>query len=85
MVEKKFLLYTEHGCPRCEEIKDYLKDNNIDFDEVKLYKGERPDITEIPMICLENKCVVGFDKKALFELIKQREIMIEDGVKEDGK
>ena len=72
--EKKIRIYTETGCPRCEEAINYLKNRGVVFEEIKLYKGERPDIVEVPMICLQDKCVIGLKKEEINKLVE-----VEDG------
>ena len=78
--KKSLVLYSDSRCPVCDEMKAYLRKQKISFTEIEL--DSHPDIEReigigvVPVICKVNKkgkskCVIGFNKKKLGELIKK--------------
>ena len=57
--------------------KDYLKEREVDFEEknVQTDKEARNELmamgyTGVPVICIDDEQIVGFDKNRLDELLK---------------
>ena len=67
----KLKVFTQKGCPYCKELMDYLKKQNIDFDEIKTTKDDK-EIYAIPTICLEDKCVIGFNREKIRKLLEEK-------------
>ena len=64
-------------CPYCTMAKDYLKEREVDFEEknVQTDKEARNELmamgyTGVPVICIDDEQIVGFDKNRLDELLK---------------
>lgn len=66
---KKVTVYTSNTCPHCKAAKNYLKENNIDFEEKNVdedrsaidylvEKGYRG----VPVINIDGEDLVGFNK-----------------------
>ena len=80
MVKKKSLvLYSDSRCPVCAEAKIYLRKQGISFEEINM--DDYPELSNFPVapvICQmgkkgkKGKCVIGFQKKVLDELIKKQ-------------
>lgn len=73
----KVTVYTSNTCPYCTMAKDYLKDKEINFIEknVQSDKEARDELiamgyTGVPVICVDDEQIVGFDKNRLDELLK---------------
>lgn len=73
----KVTVYTSNTCPYCTMAKDYLKDREVAFEEknVQTDKEARQELmamgyTGVPVICVDNEQIVGFDKARLDELLK---------------
>lgn len=73
----KVTVYTSNTCPYCTMAKDYLKDREVAFEEknVQTDKEARQELmamgyTGVPVICVDDQQIVGFDKARLDELLK---------------
>ena len=73
----KVRVYTSNTCPYCTMAKDYLKDKEVAFEEknVQTDKEARQELmamgyTGVPVICVDDEQIVGFDKARLDELLK---------------
>ena len=73
----KVTVYTSNTCPYCTMAKDYLKDKEVAFEEknVQTDKEARQELmamgyTGVPVICVDDEQIVGFDKNRLDELLK---------------
>lgn len=71
---KKVTIYTSNTCPHCKAAKNYLKENNIDFEEKNVdedrsaidylvEKGHRG----VPVINIDGEDLVGFNKEIVDE------------------
>lgn len=71
---KKVTVYTSNTCPHCKAAKNYLKENNIDFEEKNVdedrsaidylvEKGHRG----VPVINIDGEDLVGFNKEVVDE------------------
>lgn len=72
----KVIVYTSNTCPYCTMAKDYLKDREIPFEEknVQTDKEARNELMEkgytgVPVICVDDEEIVGFDKARLDQLL----------------
>ncbi|NMW84478.1 glutaredoxin family protein [Peptoniphilus sp. AGMB00490] len=73
----KVTVYTSNTCPYCTMAKDYLKEREVEFEEknVQTDKEARNELmamgyTGVPVICVDDEQIVGFDKNRLDELLK---------------
>lgn len=70
-------VYSTPTCPFCTMAKNYLKQNDIAFEDVDVSKDREQAMDMIrksgqrgvPVIDYEGEIIVGFDKKRLAELI----------------
>lgn len=81
-MQKDVTLYALSTCIHCKNTKEFLKENNVDFDsiEVDTLEGDKrkkaieevrahnPDLS-FPTIVLKDKCIVGFKKQELKEAL----------------
>lgn len=71
---KKVTIYTSNTCPHCKAAKNYLKENNIDFEE-KNVDEDRSTIDYlvenghrgVPVINIDGEDIVGFNKEVVDE------------------
>ena len=76
MVEVK--IYSTKTCPWCVKVKDFLKENNVNFEEFDVAEDEekRNELIEksgqmgVPVIDVDGQIVIGFDKTKLEQLLK---------------
>jgi len=74
----KVVIYTAPGCVYCRMAKEFFKQNNFVYEEkdVSVDDKAREEMVEksgqlgAPVIDIDGKIVVGFDKEKLSELLK---------------
>lgn len=61
-----FKLYTQENCPNCESVKNFLKENNISFEEVDVNADTKArafmimnDLEVTPAIVADGKIICG--------------------------
>ena len=75
----KVKIYTTPSCPYCWAAKEFLKENNIEFEEVDVSQDEKAAMEMIeksgqmgvPVIEWDSEIIIGFDRPKLEELIKK--------------
>lgn len=71
--QKKVIVYSTPTCPYCNMVKEYLDDNNIEYENMDVSKDEKAaeDMVEksgqmgVPVIDARGQIIVGFDKEEL--------------------
>ena len=69
----KITVYSAPKCPWCHALKDFLKEKNIEFEEIDISKDqakvqemiEKSGQMGVPQIEINGKMIVGFDKEAI--------------------
>lgn len=69
----KVKVYSTDTCPYCTMAKDFLKENNIEFEEYNVAEDEdaknemltKSGQMGVPVIMIDDKIIVGFDKEAI--------------------
>ena len=76
-MQKKVKIYSGEGCQYCYMAKEYFKQNNIGYEELDVKKPENAEQaqkisggTEIPVIDIEGKILVGFDAEEIDQALK---------------
>ena len=72
------IVYSTPTCPYCIMAKDFLKKNNIKFTDcnVAVDKEKAQEMVKksgqmgVPVIDIDGKIIIGFDKEKLKELLK---------------
>ena len=70
---KKVIVYSTATCPFCVRAKQFLKDNNIEFEDIDISVDQEKaqqmiDKTGqmgVPVIDIDGEIIVGFDKNAI--------------------
>lgn len=73
----KVIVYSTPICPYCDFAKQFLKENNIDFEVIDVSKDQdkaqemikKSGQMSVPVIDADGKIVVGFNKAKLKELL----------------
>ncbi|MFH1820717.1 MAG: glutaredoxin domain-containing protein [Candidatus Nealsonbacteria bacterium] len=73
----KIRIFSTPSCPYCVTLKEYLKDHNMEFEDFNV--GENKEAREemikkskqmgVPVIEIDNKIIVGFDKAKINSLL----------------
>jgi glutaredoxin 3 len=74
-------VYTTPACPYCYTLKEFLKENKVDFEEVDVAQDEKGREEMIkksgqmgaPILDINGQIVIGFDKAKILELLKIKE------------
>lgn len=74
-------LFSTPACVYCVTLKEFLKENNIDFEEIDVSKDEKlkEEIIEksgqigVPVLEIDGQIVAGFDKKKICKLLNIKE------------
>ncbi len=74
---KKVTIYSTPTCHFCNMAKDYFKANGVEFDafDVSTDSAKRAEMMEksgqlgVPVILVEDKVIIGFNKPKLAELL----------------
>lgn len=78
MENKKVVVYTTPVCPYCQSIKNYFKENEIEFEEKDISKDKeaRDEMVEksgskgVPVVDIEGEIITGFDKQKIASLLE---------------
>ncbi len=74
---KSVIVYSTPTCPFCIRAKQYLKDNNIQFEEIDVSENhekaqamiKKSGQMGVPVLEIDGKIVVGFDKDRIKEAL----------------
>ncbi|MFH1182327.1 MAG: glutaredoxin domain-containing protein [Candidatus Woesearchaeota archaeon] len=69
----KIMVYSTPTCPWCNVAKDFLKKNNILFEEIDVSKDQNAAVEMVkksgqmgvPVIDMDGTIIVGFDREAI--------------------
>jgi glutaredoxin-like YruB-family protein len=70
-------VYSTPGCPYCITLKMFLKEHNIEFEDIDVSKDEKA-VEEmvkksgqmgVPVVEIDGEIVVGFDKEKISKLL----------------
>lgn len=74
----KVIVYTKNDCPWCVKVEDFLKQNNIQFEERNAQAN--PEFAKevvaksggaaVPVTDIDGTIILGFNAKRLKELLK---------------
>lgn len=75
---KYIKIYSTPTCPYCQRAKQFLKENNINFEEVDVSADqiELQDMIKksgqmgVPVLDIEGEIIVGFDKEKIKQALK---------------
>lgn len=72
-MDKKVTVYSTSTCPYCVRVKQFLKDNNVQFTEIDVSSDqkaaremiERSGQMGVPVVDIDGGIIVGFDKRKI--------------------
>ncbi|UCD55460.1 MAG: glutathione S-transferase N-terminal domain-containing protein [Candidatus Omnitrophota bacterium] len=72
-MSKNVKVYTTPTCPHCMRTKQFLKDNNIEFENIDVSRNpdkakeavEKSGQLGVPVLDIDGQIIVGFDKEAI--------------------
>ena len=75
---KKVTVYSTPTCPFCIRAKQYLKENNVAFEDIDVSENhdkaqemiKKSGQMGVPVIEVDGTIVVGFDKEKISEALK---------------
>ncbi|MBD3271909.1 MAG: NrdH-redoxin [Elusimicrobia bacterium] len=75
---KSVKVYSTPTCPYCNRAKEFLNDNKIQFEsfDVSSDQSKAEEMVEksgqmgVPVLDIEGKIIVGFDKQAIQDALK---------------
>lgn len=79
--QAKIRVFSTLTCPYCFTLKEFLRKNNIDFEDIDVSKDENAlkEMVEksgqmgVPVVDIDGQIVIGFDKEKISELLNIRE------------
>jgi glutaredoxin 3 len=74
----KIRIFSTPTCPYCVTLKEYLKDKGFDFDDMDVSQDQvaldemvkKSGQMGVPVVDIDGKIIVGFDKEKINELLK---------------
>ena len=74
---KKVTVYSTPTCPFCIRVKQFLKEKNVQFEDIDVSENEekaqemikRSGQMGVPVIEIEDEMIVGFDKEKIKEVL----------------
>jgi len=77
MAKHTVTIYTAPTCVYCKLAKEYFKQNGIEFKEVNVAQDqqaamrmvEKSEQTGVPVIEIDDKIIIGFDRDAIKEAL----------------
>ncbi|HID72345.1 TPA: glutaredoxin family protein [Candidatus Micrarchaeota archaeon] len=74
---KKVVVYSSNFCPWCDKVKEFLKENNVEFEERNVQENqeyakemqEKTGQLGVPVIDVDGKIIIGFNVPALKEAL----------------
>lgn len=72
-MDKKVKIYSTPACPFCMMSKKFLKENNIDFEDIDVSTDQKKaeemvrktGQMAVPVIDIDGEIIVGFDKERI--------------------
>jgi glutaredoxin 3 len=76
-VDKKVKIYSTPACPFCMMAKKFLRENNIDFEDmdVSADQAKAQEMVQksgqmaVPVIDIDGEIIVGFDKEKIIKAL----------------
>ena len=71
-------VYSTPTCPYCVTLKNFLKENNIQFEDIDVSQDEiaakdmidRSGQMGVPVVDIDGEMIVGFDQERIKKLLK---------------
>lgn len=78
---KKVIVYSTPTCPHCIHLKQFLKEHKIEYEDINVAENqekakemqEKSEQMGVPVVEIDGKIVVGFDKEKIKKLLNIKE------------
>ncbi len=78
---KRIIVYSTEFCPYCVTLKNFLKEEGIEFEEVDVGRDkeaardmiEKSGQSGVPVVDIDGEIVIGFDRKKIKKLLNLNE------------
>ncbi|MBW1668797.1 MAG: glutaredoxin family protein [Deltaproteobacteria bacterium] len=77
--QPRIIIFTSSSCPWCNRVKQYLREKRFRFREVNVERDadgarelRRRNIKGVPVVLINNKPIIGFDKAKIDKLLPIR-------------
>lgn len=72
-MDKKVKVYSTTTCPYCIRAKQFLKDNNVEFEDLDVSSNQqaaeemiaKSGQMGVPVLEIDNQIIIGFDKEKI--------------------
>lgn len=76
-MDKKVKVYTTPTCPWCIRTKQFLKENNITFEDIDVSTNQsaaqemiqKSGQMGVPVLDIEGEIIIGFDKERIKQIL----------------
>ncbi len=77
----KIKIYSTPTCPYCFTLKEFLKEHNIEFEDVNILEDkeaqkemrEKSGQMGVPVVDIDGEIIIGFDKEKICRLLGIKE------------
>lgn len=77
----KVRIFSTSSCPYCLNLKEFLKENKIEFEEIDVSANrlalqemmEKSGQMGVPVVEIDNQIIVGFDREKINDLLSIKE------------
>ena len=74
-------VYSTSVCPYCIMVKDFLKEHNIEFEDINVQENhaaakemiEKSGQMGVPVMDIEGKIIIGFNKEEIIKALNIKE------------
>lgn len=78
---QKVRVFSTPSCPYCVTLKEFLKENNIEFKDIDVSKDkkaldemiEKSGQMGVPVVDINGEIIIGFDKEKITQLLNIKE------------
>ncbi len=75
---KKIIVYGTATCPYCQQLKSYLKENNIAFEDFDVSQNQeklkemqdKSGQMGVPVVDIDGEIIKGFDREKLNQILE---------------
>ena len=76
-MDKKIMVYSTPTCPFCIKAKQFLKDNNIEFEDIDVAadQSKAEEMVQksgqmgVPVLDIDGEIIIGFDKEKIVQAL----------------
>ena len=77
-MDKQVKIYSTPTCPYCIKTKQFLKENNIDFEDIDVSSNQsaaeemvqKSGQMGVPVLDIDGQIIAGFDKEAISKALE---------------